>query len=51
MDKLWETLYDGWKLLEDGYIVEARKKFKEVLKHDPKYRDLIPIEVKCKKNV
>lgn len=32
MRKLWEILYDGWELLNDGYIPEAKKKFKEVLK-------------------
>ena len=41
MKKLWKILDDGWELLEDGYIVEARKKFKEVLKHNPKYIDAI----------
>ena len=41
MRKLWEILYDGWILLNDGYIPEAKKKFKEVLKQDPKYIDAI----------
>ena len=41
MRKLWEILYDGWELLNDGYIPEAKKKFKEVLKKDPKYIDAI----------
>ena len=41
MRKLWEILYDGWILLNDGHIPEAKKRFKEVLKQDPKYIDAI----------
>ncbi len=41
MKKLWEVLYDGWELLNDGYLGKAEKKFNEVLKQDPKYVDAI----------
>ena len=41
MGKLWDILYDGWELLKEGYEIEARRKFKEVLKYDSKYVDAL----------
>jgi len=39
--KLWEILYEGWGLLNEGDLGKAEKKFKEVLKYEPKYIDSI----------
>ena len=39
MKKIYEILYDGWELTNDGYYREAKKKFKEVLKMDPEFVD------------